>query len=440
MTPSLWRGRNLRTTIGIFALAFLFAFEVLAVATVMPDVARDLHGLRWYAVAFAAPMASSVVAYAVSGRWIDHRGTRTAIVAGVMVFCAGVVVAGLAPTMPVFLAGRLVQGFGAGVCAVAIYVVVAQAYDDVLRPGAFAVLSGAWVLPGLVGPVMAAAVADAVGWRWVFLGVPVIALPAWWLIRDAPSEPTAPRAPAEMAMLGWALLAAAGVLLVSVAGQRDLQLWPVLMAAGCLAVLVSGPRLLPPGTWRGRPGLPSVILTRGLLWGGFATAESYVPLVLHLQRGVSLTLAGGVLTGAAVTWFLGSWAAARLRSWGDVRVFVGVMLAAAGVGGFTSVLLPGVPVVVPMLAWAVGGFGIGLMFATISAITLEMAPPGGEGAASSALQLDDALLIAFLLALSSAVFAGFAGSAPAHGGTLLVGIGAVVSASALLPASRLRAR
>ena len=214
--PSLWTGRHLRTTIGIGALAFLFAFEALAVATVMPRVAEELDGLTWYGAAFAAPLATSVVAYALAGRWIDRRGTRPAIAVGVVVFCLGVVLAGLAPSMPVLMLGRLVQGFGAGACGVAIYVVVAQAYDEVLRPGAFAVLSAAWVGPALVGPVLAATVADTVGWRWIFLAVPVIALPSWWLIRDAPGEPTgggsigggptgAPHT------VGWAVLAALGV-------------------------------------------------------------------------------------------------------------------------------------------------------------------------------------------------------------------------------------
>ena len=436
--PSLWSGHRLRTTIGIGALAFLFAFEALAVATVMPQVAEDLDGLTWYAAAFAAPLASSVVAYALAGRWIDRQGTRPAITTGVVVFCIGLVVAGLAPDMPVLMVGRLVQGFGAGACGVAIYVVVAQVYDETLRPAAFAVLSAAWVVPALVGPVLAATIADLLGWRWIFLGVPLIALPAWWLIRDAPGEPTDAAPVARRETVWWALLAAVGVLAVSLAGQRDVAGWPVLIAVGCVVVLLSGPRLLPPGTWRGRRGMPSAILTRGLLFGAYCVAETYVPLLLRLDRGLSLSHAGIVLTGAAVLWFAGSWTAARTVRLGDLRVWGGAVVCAVGIAGFAGVALVPVPTVLPMTSWAVAGFGIGLLFPTISNLTLELASAGTEGEASAALQLDDSLVVAFGLALSSVVFAGFADSAPAGAATVLVLGAAGLAACSVVPALRLR--
>jgi len=132
---SLWTGRYLRTTVGVFALAFMFAFEYLAVATVMPEVAAALDGLSLYAVAFAAPMATSVIAFTLVGPWSDRRGPRPAVDAGVVVFAAGLLIAGSAQDMPVFLVGRAVQGFGMGVLGVAMYVVVAQAYPRACARG-----------------------------------------------------------------------------------------------------------------------------------------------------------------------------------------------------------------------------------------------------------------------------------------------------------------
>ncbi len=90
---SPWRGRHGRTTAGVFSLAFLFAFEALAVATVMPEVADDLDGLRWYAIAFAAPLAASVVALAAAGAQVDRRGPAPALRLGLVVFCAGAALA-----------------------------------------------------------------------------------------------------------------------------------------------------------------------------------------------------------------------------------------------------------------------------------------------------------------------------------------------------------
>jgi MFS family permease len=436
---SPWTGRHARTTTGIFALMFLFAFEALAVAAVMPDVAAELEGLRWYAVAFAAPMAASVVALVVAGPAIDRRGPGPALVGGLVVFCAGVVLAGLAPTMPVFLVGRLVHGLGAGVLGVALYVVVAQAYPEQLRARVFAVLTAAWVLPALVGPVVAASVAHAVGWRWVFLGVPVLAVGAWLLVRSAPSRPGDGNA--GRPRLGAALLAATGVLVVSIAGQRALSAWPVLVVAGIIVIVVAGGRLLPAGSWSGRRGLPSVIGARGLIGTAFAAAEVYLPLLLTLTRDLTLAEAGWVLTTGAVSWCAGAWLAARWRVLSDetVRVRVGAALLAAGVGGFALVALPAVPLAVPVLCWAVAGIGVGMSFSTLSVLALAFAPPGEEGRTSSALQLNDYLVQSAALAVGSVAFAGFATGDPVLGATLLVIAATLIGGLALVPASRLRA-
>lgn len=435
----MWTGRYLRTTVGVFSLAFMFAFEYLAVATVMPDVAEALDGLSLYAVAFAAPMTTSVVAYVIVGPWIDRCGPRPAVDAGVVVFAVGLLVAGLAPSMPVFLAGRAIQGFGMGVLGVAMYVVVAQAYPERLHARAFAVLTGAWVLPALIGPVIAASIADAVGWRWVFLGVPAIIAAAWWLVHDTPSHASGRgrRRPGE---LPWAVVAAVGLLVVSLAGQRELPLWQVVLAGAVVAVLVAGPRLLPRGSWTGGRGLPSVIGARGLIGAAFAGAEAYLPLLLTLRRDLSLTEAGWALTVGATTWFGGSWLAANWRALADEvwRVRIGAAALGLGIALFATAAAPEVPLAVPLLGWALAGGGIGMAFSTLSVLTLAAAPAGEEGRASSALQLNDALAQSLALAAGSVVFAGFADSAPVTGVTVLVLAAAALGAVGLVPAARLR--
>lgn len=351
-------------------------------------------------------------------------------------FVAGLVVCGLAPTMTVFLAGRFVHGLGAGLVSVGLYVLVAQAYPVVLRARVFAVLTTAWVLPALVGPVVAAQVEALVGWRWVFLGATAVAVGAWALVRSAPSGATGVSAPTRTR---WAVAAAAGVLLVSAAGQRRIPGWWALVAVATALVVVAGLRLLPRGSWSGAPGLPSVIGARGLLGAAYLGAEVYVPLLLTLRRDLTLGEAGWALTLGAVTWSGGAWAAARLPALADEqrRVRLGLTLNAAGIAGFGLTLLTDVPVVVPILAWGVAGSGIGMAFATLSVLGLAAAPPGAEGQTSSALQLNDALVLALAMALGSAVFAGFATTAPVAGATLVVLAAAGVGVLALLPARRM---
>jgi MFS family permease len=172
-------------TIGSVALISLSAFEALAVATVMPAVAADLNGLTLYAVGFGAPVASGVVGMALAGLWGDASGPRRPLQVGVLVLCLGLVIAGTAPSMPVFVAGRAVQGLGAGTLSVSIYVLVGRVVPEPLRPRLFGFFAAAWVLPAIVGPVISGLILHAFGWRTVFLLVPTLAVPALLLMQPA---------------------------------------------------------------------------------------------------------------------------------------------------------------------------------------------------------------------------------------------------------------
>jgi MFS family permease len=137
-------------TFGSVALVSLGAFETIAVATAMPTAAAALHDVAGYALAFGLPLATSVVGMVVAGTWSDARGPAAAMRTGVLLFVGGLVLAGLATTMPVLAVGRGVQGFGSGLFSVALYVVVGRAVVPELRPRMFAAFAAAWVLPSVV--------------------------------------------------------------------------------------------------------------------------------------------------------------------------------------------------------------------------------------------------------------------------------------------------
>ncbi|NMH81348.1 MFS transporter [Pseudonocardia xinjiangensis] len=411
--PGLLSGRLRTLTVGSVALVSLGAFEAIAVATAMPTVAVALDGLAAYALAFGLPLATSVVGMVLAGVWSDARGPGAAMRVGVAAFVGGLLVAGLAPAMPVLAVGRAVQGLGSGLFSVALYVVVARAVPPGLHPRMFAAFAAAWVLPAVVGPPLAGLLVETVGWRWVFLLAAVLAVPAALLVEPA-LRGLAGQAGAgghRWRRVGWAVVAAIGAGALYQAGQLDGTLAVVLGAGAVVAVAVAAPALLPAGALLARRGLPAVIAVRGLLSAAFLAEEAFLPLLLSRERGLSPTVSGLVLTAAAVTWSAGSWFQGRHRAPSRTTLLrCGTALVGVGVLTAGATVLPAVPVAVGVLGWAAAGLGMGLAYPTLSVLTLELSAPGEQGANSSALQIADALFAAVVLALTGALFAALVGS------------------------------
>jgi len=407
-------------TLGIVSVVLLLAFEATAVNTAMPVAARQLDGLGLYAFAFSGYFTTTLFALVVSGQWCDRRGPMAPLFTGIGVFAAGLVVAGTAVDMWLFVAGRAIQGLGGGLVIVALYVVVGRAFPERLRPAVFAAFSAAWVLPSIVGPVVSGAVTQHLGWRWVFLAVPVLVLlplmvmgPA--LSRAERAQPKTLGAEFDRRRTVLAAMAALGAGLLQYAGQRLDLLGLVPAALGAALLLPAVVRLLPAGTLRAGRGLPTVILLRGVAAGAFFAAEAFVPLMMVTQRDLSPTLAGLTLTSGGLSWALGSWlqgrpAAERHR---EALIRLGFMLTAVSIAGAALVLFPAVPAWVAAAAWAVGGVGMGLAVASISVLMMKLSTPEEAGANSASLQMSDALGNVLLIGLAGVLFAGLGGGSAA---------------------------
>ncbi|RKE19283.1 putative MFS family arabinose efflux permease [Streptomyces sp. TLI_171] len=423
-------------TLGIVSVVLLLAFEATAVNTAMPTAAAQLDGIGLYAFAFSAYFTTTLLAMVVSGQWCDRRGPLAPLFSGIAVFAAGLVTAGTAVNMWMFVAGRAIQGLGGGLVIVALYVVVGRAFPERLRPSVFAAFSAAWVLPSVLGPVISGAVTQHLGWRWVFLAVPVLVLlplavmgPA--LRRSERDRPLTERRPYDRRRTRDAAMAALGAALLQYAGQR-LDGWAVLPAAAGLALL--GPavlRLLPRGTLRAARGLPTVILLRGVAAGAFFASELFIPLMMQTQRGLSVTMAGLTLAPGGLSWALGSWLQGRpgAERHRDAMIRFGFVATAVAIGGAALVLFAAVPVWVTAAFWALGGVGMGLAIASISVLMMRLSKPAETGENSAALQLSDALGNVLLTGLAGVLFAALGGGAVgavAHDAALPAGAFAAV--------------
>ncbi len=435
-----WRG----LTVGLVLNVTFVAFEALAIATIMPLVADDLGGLSLYGWVFSAFLLADLVGIVVAGELADRFGPALPFGAGLALFAIGLLIGGLAPSMPVLVAARAVQGFGAGAIPAVAYVVISRTYPDSLRPRMFAILSTAWVVPGIAGPALAAFVADHIGWRSVFLGLlPLVIVAGSLALRELRSVPGNPDRVARRVLLDAVRVAAGAGLALAGLQARDIVLSPGLVAIGLVLGVPALWNLLPAGTFRAQGPLPAAVLSRGILTFAFFAADVFVPLTVTTIRGESVVLSALALTGGTIAWTTGAWIQERtvFRVGTAPLVRNGFLLIAIGIAGMGVVLAGAVPAWLCVPVWGVAGLGIGMAYSSISLTVMRHAPSGSEGATAAAMQLADVLGNALGTGIGAvAVAAAVAGLGSATVGVAFTdGMAGAVAIVGVFVASKLRA-
>lgn len=437
---SIWHARWIWVTVGAVALIFLAAVQALAVTTVMPVVSADLHGEALFAVAFAGTLATSVIGMVATGAWCDRTGPVVPLTTCVALFVAGLIVAGLAPTMEILVVGRLVQGLGTGGQIVALYVVVARVFPAELHGRVFAAFSAAWVLPSLIGPFLAGAVTEFLHWRWVFLGVAVLTAVAfamvWLRLRGYDLHTEHPSTDPVALRLGCAVAVAIGGVALSLSGELGAWSWTA-VAVSAIVILVASRPLLPRGTLRSARGLPSVILMRALIAGALFGAEIYVPHLLIDGYGFSPTWAGLGLTAAAIMWAISADISGRFGDRiGNARItLLGVTQLAFATVAVGLVAAWQLHPAVAIAVWAFAGGGMGLMYPRLTVLTLAYSTKQNQGFNSSALSIFDAVGATTSIAVMGIAFTGLDGSALGY--VVVFGIATGFALAALVPGLRL---
>jgi MFS family permease len=334
-------------TVGLLLAVTLGALESLTVVSVMPLVANDLDGLSLYGWVFAGFFLTSAIAIPITARVVDRSGRlRLPFGLGLLFFGGGLLIAGLAPSMEVLVAGRFLQGGGAGALTAVTYAAIAIAYPPRERPRMLALVSTAWLVPAFVGPLLGSVIAELAGWRWAFLAlaafVPISAALVLPSVHDRQVDPAS----------------AAG-------GQR------------------SGWRALVPPREIARAAMVGA-LGGSAMWG----LISFAPLGITEVRGESTVQAGLGVGFCSVSWVAAAWMQARL---GGVQLRDSIRFG-LGATALVSVLLlgvviPAVPFAVILLGWVLAGFGCGPAFQAVNLFVMAKALPGAEGQATSSVQL-----------------------------------------------------
>ncbi len=453
----------LPASVAIYTTVALVAFEGLAVAAALPEVAGDLGGvdlLPWVITVF---LVTSGIATIVSGPLVDALGVSRMFRVAVSAFAIAGFAAAFVPNMAGLVALRAVQGVGGGFVISTGLAAVALVYPDHLVGRAYAANATIWGIMGVAGPAIAAVLLTFLSWRWIFLiNLPlgVLSLIAGWRVLPGPMGEREFRTD----LRGIVLIAGITVAtLFAVDALGPLSAVWIAVVALMVWLYARHARATDQPIVRlehvAVQPYSGLAMGTGLMLAGAIAVNAYLPLYVQAGRGASAGLTAWSVLFFTVGWTTGanigsrlldrhseSWVAllgffstvpAMVLIWAMVTtnaplpvIFVGFVFAGLGIGFTTNAGLTLVRAVTP--AAEIGRVSAAYQFARSQGFTYGAAAGGAVLLLVVANQVGDVESVRELLAgetaavataTAEAVRSGFA--LAAAGGTLLAALGAV---------------
>jgi len=400
-TPSVSRRDvGLRSERGPILLAVmlstaLVALDATIVATAVPAIVRDLGGFREIPWLFSAYLLAQAATVPVNGKLADRLGRKPVMGYGIAMFFVGSIVCGAAGNMTVLIAGRAIQGLGAGAVQPMGMTIIGDLYSLAERAKVQGYVASVWGLSSVIGPTTGGLFTQLLSWRWVFwVNLPVCLVAAWLFNRH--QEEAVERRPARVDFLG-AVLLTVGVSLVVLALLEGGHAWPWASWTTVALIGISVALLVTFAAVERRaedPVLPPWVLRRHVLvvTGGISVLvgalllglSSYVPLLGQEVLGASAIVSGFMLAALTLGWPI----AASLSG----RLYLSIGFRATGLLGGAMAVLGSLVLVVPDPAgsiWHVPlgclliGFGMGWVAAPALVVAQSSVPRSERGVATA---------------------------------------------------------
>ncbi|WTX76797.1 MFS transporter [Streptomyces sp. NBC_00647] len=382
---------------GLMTALLLAALEQMIVATALPKIVGELHGLDKMSWAITAYLLTSTVGLPVYGKCGDLFGRKGVFQFAIVVFVVGSALAGRARTMDQLIAFRAVQGVGAGGLMIGVQAIIADIVTPRQRGRFMGLIGAAFGLASVAGPLLGGYFADHLSWRWCFyINVPfgLLTLAVVTVVLKLPK----PAVRGRVDLLGVLLLATAStclILLTSWGGTEYAWGSRVVLglAAGAVAATAlfvvaerfAAEPLIPLRLFR--DGVFNVTALVGLVVGvALFGAAGYLPTFLQMVDGAGATESGllmlpmmGGIVGASIV------SGQLISRTGRYKPYpvIGSALAVLGMW-LLSHLDAGTPRLHYSVWMAVLGVGIGMVMPVLVLAVQNSVPPADLGTATSA--------------------------------------------------------
>lgn len=375
----LTKKRVVLTTVAVIAGMFLAAIDGTIVATALPTIVADLHGLEAYAWVFSGFLLAEIATIPLWGRLADMFGRKKIFLAGMTIFLVGSALCGMSQTMTELVIFRAIQGIGAGCILPVAQTISADLYTMEQRARVSAVYSAVFALASVLGPFLGGFLTDQLSWRWVFfvnlpIGIVAIALVATVMI-----EPLIARHkhqldwPGVFTLLGWSSL----LVYALETGGRE-HPWGSFEVVGAFGASVmlfvifivierrAAEPLIPLDLFK-IPGLRAASVITMFLGMSMFGVLSFMPLYGRTVLGESATGAGRILIPMMLSMMVGSAGGARLVLKLGFRAIVTTGAALVVVGTFLLTRLTAQSGQLELSGYLIVlGLGMGLVFMSTS--------------------------------------------------------------------------
>lgn len=396
-TPSRWidlfERRNAAPLITLSLGVALHAFNGFLVATSLPTAVVEIGGVALMSWSFTVYLVLAIVGGAAGARLKQHIGARRAMILSALIFLAGTLAAGMAPSMPVFLVGRALQGAGEGVISALCYALIPALFPSRLVARVFGVEAMVWAVGAFGGPLVSGFLTETVSWRAAFfVNVPIVAifvaLVAWVVPDDAGGGRS------RVLPLGRLAGCGVGIMLVAVAAISGSPASAAALILGAVLVLVGvfvidrrrPDRLFPSDAFGVTTTVGAGLWMILLMPVAQASASVYLNITVQHLWGYGPTVAGYFHAAMALSWSGSALAVAGVDDprWRLLLIRLGPVLVSGGLSGIVVAMATDTPWAIFPCQIAVGS-GFGVAWAFLSQAIMESAQPGERDLASGML-------------------------------------------------------